>query len=628
MEHERAVRGVTIALRAPEQLQLVRGHERACEHCAGIGVLDAFDGFAGAGGSSLGLEAVCCHWCGRSLIRVVAALNHDPLAVEAHNTNFPHADHDVHDIQEVSPARFPWTPLAWFSPDCGHHAYCRGKRNVDEDGRRARMTFFDIERFAAYHRYHAVIVENVIEARLWCDTLGHPDKCNCGSHFDAWFASMEQLGYTGQIVYFNSQFALPTPQSRDRMYIVWTLNGIQLPNLDFRPISWCSTCESVVRGIQSWKPPSGKKSVRLQPGKFRYGRYGTQYLYRCPDCTSPVAPAVTGARSIIDPTLPITRIGDRAEDLAPNTRERIKYGWERIQNLEPIVVQVGGHLYERRKGVRVWSIDAPLRTVHATADRGIVVRVGGQSPAPSGLDEPTQTITAHDRQIGLVIPNMEHNVGKTIAEPIGAVTSGNRHMLVQVNRGKPGDRPPTALDEPSRTIAGHGELALVSFRNHGDAAPVDVPAHTVVAGGLHHGLLVYNGNPGFVQPLDVATGTLTARDKQSLLVPYYSTGVAHPTAEPMGTVTSKDRQALVITDADINDCYFRMLQWPELLKAQQMHVHGDGTPYRLSARRRDKRTGKFKELSNEQRVKMIGMAVSSPVATMLGHAVVDVLAVA
>jgi hypothetical protein len=59
-----------------------------------------------------------------------------------------------------------------------------------------------------------------------------------------------------------------------------------------------------------------------------------------------------------------------------------------------------------------------------------------------------------------------------------------------------------------------------------------------------------------------------------------------------------------------------------------MHMHGDGTPYRLTARRRDKRTGKFKDLSNEQRVRMIGMAVSSPVATMLGHAVVGALVAA
>ena len=37
-------------------------------------------------------------------------------------------------------------------------------------------------------------------------------------------------------------------------------------------------------------------------------------------------------------------------------------------------------------------------------------------------------------------------------------------------------------------------------------------------------LLVYNGVPGFVRSLEDAAGTVTGRDKQSLLVPYYGNG--------------------------------------------------------------------------------------------------------
>ena len=175
------------------------------------------------------------------------------------------------------------------------------------------------------------------------------------------------------------------------------------------------------------------------------------------------------------------------------------------------------------------------------------------------------------------------------------------------------------------TVAGHGEMALVSFRNHGDAESIDKPAHTVTAGGYHHGLLVYNGNPGFVRDLEDAAGTVTGRDKQSLLVPYYSQSNGRSTERPMGAVTGKDREALVISESDIDECLFRMLQWPELLAAQQMHIMPDGSPYRLEAKRKNKR-GKFVELSNELRVKMIGNAVSAPVATMLGAALAESLA--
>ena len=70
-----------------------------------------------------------------------------------------------------------------------------------------------------------------------------------------------------------------------------------------------------------------------------------------------------------------------------------------------------------------------------------------------------------------------------------------------------------------------------------------------------------------------------------------------------------------------------MLQWPELLAAQQMHKMPDGSDYQLTAKRRNKR-GQYVELSNELRTKMIGNAVSAPVATMLGQAVAASLMIA
>lgn len=611
-----------------------------CPTCHGIGTLEATDLFCGAGGSSLGLEFVRCYDCGRQLIKVTQALNHWDLAVQAHNENFPEADHDLHDVEIVPASRFRRTPLLWASPECVHHAYCRGKKSDDESADRSRMTMYDVWRFTEHHMYDAVIVENVIEARLW-------------ESFDDWFDAICALGYEGKIVYFNSQFALPTPQSRDRMYVIFWREGVPAPQLDFTPASWCEQCETVVRGVQWWKKAS-KGSVRDEPGKFHWGRYGAQYVYRCPDCMSVVAPAVVGAKSIIDWQMPMTRIGDREKDLAPKTRQRIKTGLERLSTTEPVMVQVGGHLYERPGYARVWSVDDPLRAVTGTScmalvspvggqtgqarrargvdeplgavttgnHRAVVLRTGGQSPAPIEVGSPMATITAHDRQLSLLVPNMENNTGRSDEEPMGAVTTGNRHMLVRVNRG--GDRRPLTVEEPVPTVAGHGEMALVSFRNHGDAEPIDMPAHTVTAGGYHHGFLVYNGVPGFVRSLEDAAGTVTGRDKQSLLVPYYSNGNGKSTEQPMGAVTSKDREALVISEQDIDDCLFRMLQWPELLAAQQMHRLPDGSPYRLEAKRKNKR-GAFVDLSNELRVKMIGNAVSAPVATMLGHALVGSL---
>lgn len=585
-----------------------------CSYCAGHGVLEATDMFCGAGGSSLGLEFVGCPMCGRQLIHVTQAINHWDLAVQAHNVNFPNADHDVHDVDEVPASRFRRTPLFWASPECVNHTSCKGQRDEGPEAQRSRATFKDIVRFTAHHRYDAVIVENVVEARLWCEHA----NCACGAEFDAWFKAIIDLGYQGQIVYFNSQFALPTPQSRDRMYIVFWRDGVPAPNLNFRPASWCTSCAEVVHGIQTWKPASkGSARERIH----EWGRYGAQYTYVCPNegCGQPVAPAVVGAKTIIDWTLPIERIGDRQfkngkpRPLAPNTRKRIKVGWENIGRRRPITVQVGGNLFERDGKARVWSIDDRLRTVTGTPCMALatpekpdamICRLGGQSPVGRDVDEPMNTITAHDRQMGLILANMNNATGGSLDEPTRTLTtgSGGNQMLVQ---------PP--------------EAGLVEFRGqYGTMRDVEEPAHTLTAGGTHHGMLVYNGMPGHVRALGEPAGVVTARDHHSLLVPYSRDGVARSTAEPAHTITTHDKEALVITEAEIDDCYFRMLQWPELLRAQKMEARPDGSPYELTARRRNHR-GQYVGLSNELRTKMIGNAVSSPVATMLGHAIAEVL---
>jgi DNA (cytosine-5)-methyltransferase 1 len=817
----------------------VRDNTRSCPTCSGVGVLTATDLFCGAGGSSLGLEKVRCPDCGRSLIEIKYALNHWDLAIQAHNANFPKADHAINGAGEVSPTLFGFTDLGWFSPECfpagtlvvtrqagtvtyvpieqlnvgmtvlthegrwrpivrtqrkigstirvadaagrsirvtgNHRFWCKtgdlnaqpdwlpienalaqptwwarphiegpfgagidaetgadpadydwtlivsitrdqfdvpvynievdedhsyvaegivvanctnyssakGAKDNSEQAIRSRATFLDIVRFVGHWKYSSVMVENVVEARLWCDEKGHEAQCRCGATFNKWYLQMLNLGYDGEIVYFNSQFAFPTPQSRDRMYVVFWRRGVPRPNLDFTPPSWCTHCETVVPGLQTWKKAS-KGSVRTLDGLFRWGRYGTQYTYNCPTCANPVAPAVTGAKAIIDWSLPAQKIGERKRPLALNTMNRIRKGLEYITSHRPMTVQVGGNLYERDGYARVWAVDGPLKTLTATNELALVTpagsleanardagrpmhaltgsdrlavtfRAGGQSVAPADLGEPMTTITAHDRQravpvqaggttgqgrnprdvaepVGtltgenhraVVVPNMANNTGRSPQEPIPAVTGGNRHMLVQVTHA--GDRRVRNLDEPAPTVAGHGELGIVSMRNHGLTTNGGEPVSTLTAGGYHHGALMYNGTPGFVRDLGDTAGTVKCRDSHSLLVPYYSTGVAKPTGLPADTITGKDREALVITDDDVDACQFRMLTWRELLRAQVMHELPDGSPYLLTARQR-KANGKIGELSNENRVRMIGNAVSAPVATMLGYAVVDVLA--
>jgi DNA (cytosine-5)-methyltransferase 1 len=161
------------------------------------------------------------------------------------------------------------------------------------------------------HRYDAVVVENVVEfARDW-------------ELYDWWVEGMCRLrpGYHAQTVcvsaaHVHSAGNPPAPQWRDRIYIIFTRTDIPRPDFELRPPSWCGTCEALVEGVQVWK----------RPDRARIGKYGQQYLYRCPKDSSVVEPLVAPAAAALDLADIGTRIGDRTRPLSPRTRARIQWG--------------------------------------------------------------------------------------------------------------------------------------------------------------------------------------------------------------------------------------------------------------------------------------------------------------
>lgn len=80
--------------------------------------LEATDLFCGAGGSAIGL-----HNAG---FKVKIAANHWKMAVDTHADNFPDTEHDLADISQVDPRRYPSTQLLWCSPECTNHSIAKG----------------------------------------------------------------------------------------------------------------------------------------------------------------------------------------------------------------------------------------------------------------------------------------------------------------------------------------------------------------------------------------------------------------------------------------------------------------------------------------------------------------------
>jgi DNA (cytosine-5)-methyltransferase 1 len=266
------------------------------------------DQFCGAGGSSQGVRRLSKRLGGGLEVKV--ALNHWKLAIETHSTNFPEAIHDCTDISASDPRRYPSTDILITSPECTNHTPAKGEKAIkkqmdlfasgklDPAAERSRATMWDVPRFAEYHNYNLIIVENVVEARKWV-------------LFDTWLMSMRTLGYDHKCVYHNSMHHHPTPQSRDRMYVVFWKKGNKAPDLEFRPRAFCRNCQLDTESIQTWKNP-----------KVRFGKYEDQYIYCCPKCARPVQPYYYAAFNCIDWTDLGQPVLGRTKSLSPKTIDR------------------------------------------------------------------------------------------------------------------------------------------------------------------------------------------------------------------------------------------------------------------------------------------------------------------
>lgn len=521
------------------------------------------DQFCGAGGSSRGAADVAG-------VEIYLALNHDPLAVKTHNTNFPNTHHDCADISAVDPRRYPSTDVLITSPECTNHSLAKGvkrrrgqlhlweKEVVDPAAERSRATMWDVPRFAEYHNYNIIITENVVDARQWV-------------MWDAWILAMTSLGYDYHIVYFNSMFAHLdprgvvelhdfVPQSRDRMYVVFWKKGNKRPDMEFRPRAYCPNCECEIEAVQAWK-----RTPAVQAMGGRWGRYGDQYLYACPKCAGIVAPYYFAAFNAVDWGLPIERIGDRDRPLKPKTIQRIEEGLRRFAG-QCLMVETA---FSHAENNRTRPLSQPL-------------------------------VTQSTRQtLAMAVPflTIQYTPGynKPVDAPLGAVTSKDHHGLVM----------PTPFISVQRI--------------HNRSKGIEEPLDTFVAGGNHHGLVIpfltsYYGSGGQVRGLDEPTGTMTGNDRHGLVMPFLlgyanQEGPARSAGESLRTIHTANGQGLVNPSNPpcVEDCGFRMLQ---------PHEVGVGMAFPKS----------YRVLGNKRdQVRQYGNAVTPPIMRLLAERCVATL---
>ena len=157
------------------------------------------DLFCGAGGTTTGAEA-------SGVCKVIAAINHDPLAIASHTANHQDALHLTEDIlvADIRPVqkavahwkgRYPRAKLIlWASLECTNFSNAKGGLPRDADSRSLAHGMF---RYLDVLNPDYFLIENVREFMAWgdLDENGKPVSKTNGREYVRWVKQVQSCGY-------------------------------------------------------------------------------------------------------------------------------------------------------------------------------------------------------------------------------------------------------------------------------------------------------------------------------------------------------------------------------------------------------------------------------------------------
>ncbi len=165
------------------------------------------DLFCGAGGVSTGADRA--RILGKyQPVKLIACVNHDPLAIESHKTNHPQALHFNEDIRDVNVVRqlarytefmrqkYPDSVvLLWASMECTNYSKAKGGMPRDADSRSLPLEMYN---YIDAIKPELFYFENVEEFKAWgpLDKKGKPVSMKKGRDYVKWVDSIKSKGYS------------------------------------------------------------------------------------------------------------------------------------------------------------------------------------------------------------------------------------------------------------------------------------------------------------------------------------------------------------------------------------------------------------------------------------------------
>jgi DNA (cytosine-5)-methyltransferase 1 len=523
------------------------------------------DLFAGAGGVTSGVERA--KFNGSKVCKVIAAVNHDELAIQSHAANHPDVMHFSEDIKMlnvlklldvVNRARrqYPNALLAvWASLECTNFSKAKGGGSRDADSRTLAYSLYmhfdpDIQEYVDGMSYIQILdpdiiyIENVEEFMSWgpVDEKGKPVSMKEGQDYLRWTSHVQKFGYNYSYRMINSADH-GAYTSRKRYFAQFTRHGLA--------VEW----------PQATYAKKARKDVFNSFKKHK------------------------AVKEVLDLKDEGNSIFTRKKELSPRTKERIFHG---------LVKHVGdgndtflSKYYSGHPEHKNISIDGPCGAI-TTVDSHAVVKCsflqkynstskkGSVKHGIADINNPSPTITTQDR-IAVVQAFMVQYHGKgrsvSINGPASTLTTRDRLAFIKpqafINRefrtGVSSD-----IDNPIGTILPVPKSNLVtplpfmvdqSFRN--PSRSLEDPAPTILACRKQHYLV----NPQWTSKggsINAPCFTLIARmDK---MPPYLMSTI---TGKSVITISKNDCEwtvkiKLFMAEYGICDIKMRMLRIKEL----------------------------------------------------------------
>ncbi len=425
------------------------------------GQYSAIDLFCGSGGVTEGFQVT-------NEIKVVAAVNHSPEAIEAHKKNNPEVLHFMEDIREVEKI-LPHLPskvnILWASAECTNHSNAKGGQSREADSRSLPEY---LGSYVSHTNPDAFFVENVREFMDWgplihkrnkhgkfmYDKKGKAiyctDKTRKGRHYNRWVNSIKKLGYQYDKRLLNAaDYGVHT--SRTRYFGLFVKNEYCIM---FPEPTHSKNPEKT--GLEGWKPCRDKINLDLE-GESIFGR---------------------GLNMNIRPNL--------RKPLADKSQARCAYGIRKFFLSDFISKN-----FNTKHNVS--SLDEPLHNID-TRDRHMKIKLNLKfitqniqcSLNANSLDEPLKTILTQDEKIIVTLSTEnkfilkkysgKHQVGD-VNDPYHSIVTNPQDKVISLNTGtnrnfilkkQAGEKNVGDLDKPYHTILTEPVDQLVTLKGDED----------------------------------------------------------------------------------------------------------------------------------------------------------------